>query len=43
MGDSFAEPEVVSDTLAMYRELWVSLYEIDRESDPAFDFANPSY
>lgn len=42
MGDRFAEPEVVADSLAMYRELWVSLYEIDREFDPAFDIANPS-
>lgn len=42
MGELFVEPEVVADTLAMYRELWVSLYEIDREFGPALDNANPS-
>ena len=43
MGGSFLDPEVLADTLAEHRDLWLSLYEIDREfGTESADKANPS-
>jgi hypothetical protein len=35
MGAVFAEPEAVEETLSMNRDVWLRLYQIDREFDPA--------
>jgi hypothetical protein len=42
MGEAFADPEVVKESLDLYRDLWVSLYEVDLEYGRAFNDANPS-
>ena len=44
VGAMFAEPEAVAEALRFNRDLWVQLYDIDREFDPGFvGFANRSY
>ena len=42
IGPAFADPETVKETLAEHRELWLHLYEIEREFGPGADIANPS-
>ncbi|MGZ8794284.1 MAG: hypothetical protein ACXW0F_06550 [Gaiellaceae bacterium] len=34
MGQAFADPEAVEETLALHRELWLSLYRIEMGEYP---------
>ena len=43
MGASFLDPEILEEALVEHRDLWLKLYEIDREfGHGAVDHANPS-
>ncbi|HEX6703013.1 MAG TPA: hypothetical protein VF101_19975 [Gaiellaceae bacterium] len=41
VGPYFAEPEIVHDSIAFYRDLWLNLYRLDTGDTPS-DIANPS-
>ena len=40
MSPGFADPEIVSEAIAYYRDLWEMLYAIDN-AEPASDLADP--
>jgi hypothetical protein len=42
VGPYFAEPEIVHEAIAFYRDLWLNLYRLDT-GDTGSDIANPSY
>jgi hypothetical protein len=41
IGPYFAEPEIVHEAIALYRDLWLNLYRLDA-GDTRSDVANPS-